>query len=363
MRSSNRVGALALTARRGVALPMVILIMVLLTLSLTAAFTLNSTELRVVDDQQEQLEAFALAESGRERYLAERASFGLTGEPAASESVRVVLSNGYADVVVRRMRASTPTVPGFYSLQSRGVRTVSRRAGVPPAQRTVGQFLMWQVGSMNIHAAWTSLTGLHKNGGSGTLSGVDGCAAMPNVSGVAVPTSPGYTQNGGSSVPTGTPPIKDLGPQPASDDSANIDWAGIVNGSVLTPTITIPGQAWPSFADPNFWPVIKVNGDFTLPGDGRGVLIVTGGLTISGNRSWDGVLMVGDNLTSNGNNDVNGAVVSGLNRKLGAVLPQGDVGNGNKTFRYNSCNVQRALSSLSALVEYRNAWADNWASY
>jgi hypothetical protein len=342
---------------------MVILIMVLLTVSMTAAFTLNSNEIRVVDDHQEQLEAFALAESGRERYLAERASFGFTGEPAASESVRVVLTNGYADVVVRRMRAATPALHGLYSLESRGVRTVSRRPGVPPAQRTVGQFLMWQIGSMNVHAAWTSLTGLRKNGGSGTLSGADACGAMPNVSGVAVPASPGYTQNGGSSVPSGTPPIKNLGPQPSSDDSAKVDWNGIVNGNVLTPNITIPGQAWPSFADPNYWPIIKVNGDFTLPGDGRGVLIVTGGLTISGSRSWDGVLMVGGNLTSNGNNTVSGAVVSGLNRKLGATLPQGDVGNGNKTYRYDSCKVARALQSLSALVEYRNAWSDNWASY
>jgi hypothetical protein len=352
-----------LVARRGVALPMVILIMVLLAVSLTAAFTLNSTEIRVVDDQQEQLEAFALAESGRERYLAERASFGFAGEPAVSESVRVVLANGYADVVVRRMRASTPTVSGLYSLQSRGVRTVSRRAGVPPAQRAVGQFLMWQIGSMNVHAAWTSLSGLHKNGGSGTLSGADMCGVKPNVSGVAVPSSPGYTQNGGSSVPSGTPPIKNLGPQPASDDSVNVDWAGIVAGGVLTPNITIPGQGWPSFADPNYWPIIKVNGDFTLPGDGRGVLIVTGGLTISGNRHWDGVLMIGNNLTSNGNNGVDGTVVTGLNRKLGQVVPQGDVGNGTKTYRYNSCHVARALQSLSALVEYRNAWADNWASY
>ncbi len=110
-------------------------------------------------------------------------------------------------------------------------------------------------------------------------------------------------------------------------------------------------------------PIIKVNGDFTLPGDGRGVLIVTGGLTISGNRHWDGVLMVGNNLTSNGNNGVDGTVVTGLNRKLGQIVPQGDVGNGTKTYRYNSCHGARALQSLSALVEYRNAWADNWASY
>jgi hypothetical protein len=352
-----------LGARRGAAMPLVILVMVLLTVSLTAAFTLNSNEIRVVDNHQEQLEAFALAESGRERFLSDRAAFGFTGEPAASESARVVMPDGYADVLITRLRASTLTTNGFYSLRSRGVRTVARRGGVPVAERTVGQFLMWRVGSMNVHAAWTSLSGLHKNGASGTLSGVDMCGAMPNVSGVAVPTSPGYTQNGGSSVPTGTPPIKNLGPQPASDDSVNVDWEGIVNGGVLTPTITIPGQSWPSFADPNYWPIIKVNGDFTLPGDGRGVLIVTGGLTISGARHWDGVLMVGNNITSNGNNGVDGSVVTGLNRKLGMPVPKADVGNGTKTYRYNSCNVARALAPLSALMEYRNAWSDNWAAY
>jgi hypothetical protein len=344
-------------------MPLVILVMVLLTVSLTAAFTLNSNELRVVDNHQEQLEAFALAESGRERYLSDRAAFGFTGAPAASESARVVMADGYADVVITRLRPSTLTTNGFYALRSRGVRTVARRGGVPVAERTVGQFVMWRVGSMNVHAAWTSLSGLHKNGGSGTLSGVDMCGGMPNVSGVAVPASPGYTQNGGSSVPSGTPPIKNLGPQPASDDSVNVDWAGIVGGSALTPTITIPGQAWPSFADPNYWPIIKVNGDFSLPGDGRGVLIVTGSLTISGARHWDGVLMVGNNITSNGNNGVDGSVVTGLNRKLGLPVPQGDVGNGTKTYRYDSCKVARALAPLSALVEYQNAWSDNWASY
>jgi hypothetical protein len=351
-------------ARRGAALPVVILLMVILALSLTAAFTLNSNEMRTVDDQQESLEAFALAESGRERYLVDRAAFGFVGEPAASESLRIVMTGGYADVVVTRLRPSAGGIVGLYALRSRGVRTGARRPGVPAATRTVGQLFKWERGMMNVPGAWTSLSGLRKNGGSGMLSGVDECGVLPAVAGVAVSTPPGYTQSGGASVPTGSPPIKNLGAQPAANDSVRIDWAGIVNGTnSLTPTLTIPPAAWPSFADTTYWPIIKVNGDFSLPGDGRGVLIVTGNMTISGSRSWNGVLLVGGGMTSNGNNTVRGATISGLNAKLGLPVPEGDVGNGNKTYRYNSCLVQRALNQFQGLVPLDNAWADNWASY
>ena len=113
-------------SRRGAALPVVILLMVILALSLTAAFTLNANEQRSVDNQDEQVAAFALAESGRERYLQDRASFGFVGEPAATESIRVVQPAGYADVVVTRMRVSFGGIPGLYALRSTGVRVNPR---------------------------------------------------------------------------------------------------------------------------------------------------------------------------------------------------------------------------------------------
>jgi Tfp pilus assembly protein PilX len=350
-------------SRRGAALPVVILLMVILALSLTAAFTLNSNEMRSVDNQQEQVDAFALAESGRERYLQDRGSFGFLGEPAASESIRVVQAGGYADVVVTRMRQSAGGTPGLYALRSTGVRTNSRMADVPAATRTVGQIFKWENGMMNAPGAWTSLSGIRKSGGSGVISGVDECAMQPSVAGVAVPNSPGYTQTGGSSVPAGTPPIKDHGPQPASHDSVHIDWAGVVAGTSLTPTLTIPPASWPSFADTSYWPIIKVVGDFSLPGDGRGVLIVTGNFSVNGSRSWKGVLLVGGMLTSSGNTDIRGVAVTGLNTKLGMVVPESDLGSGTKTFRYNSCLMQRALRPFAGLVPMDNAWADNWASY
>lgn len=350
-------------ARRGAALPVVLLLMVILTISLTASFTLNDAEIRVVDDHKEQLDAFVLAESGRERYLADRAAFGLTGPPAAAESIRVNLDGGYADVVLTRVRTPSALEPTVYVLRSRGVRTISTRYNVPPASRTVAEYVMWQDTTVNTLAAWTSLSGLLKNGGSGTLSGVDGCGVSPTVSGVAVPNTPGYMQSGGSSVPAGNPPINYMGTQEQSNNSVNIDWESIKAGTALTPTVEIPGDMWPSFADPNYWPTIKVNGNYTLPTDGRGLLIVTGSLTVDGSQVWDGVILVGQTLTSNGSNTVNGAVISGLDLKLGIPVPASDLGNGTKTYQYNSCNVKKALGGLGGFISYRNAWADNWPSY
>lgn len=352
--------------RPGAALPVVILLMTILALSLTAAFTINSNEMRSVDNQEEQVAAFALAESGRERYLEDRASFGFVGEPAVSESIRVVQPGGYADVVVTRLRASFGGIPGLYALRSTGVRTVPRMAGVPAATRTVGQIFKWETGNMAIPGAWTSLSGIHKNGGAGTIDGVDECGALPAVAGVAVPTTPGYTQSGGTSVPTGNPPIRDLGSPPASNDSARVDWAGVLAGDSMEPDITVPPDMFPpasAFTDPSYWPIIKVTGDLSLPNSGRGVLIVSGNFTINGGQTWDGVLLVGGTVTSNGTTTVRGATISGLNMQLGMAVPESDLANGTKTFRYNSCIVARALEPYSGLVPLDNAWTDNWASY
>jgi hypothetical protein len=86
-------------------------------------------------------------------------------------------------------------------------------------------------------------------------------------------------------------------------------------------------------------------------------------LTISGSKSWDGVILVGQTLTSNGNNTVSGAVVTGLNLQLGEAVPESDVGNGNKTYRYDSCNVASAMSSQSKVRVLTNTWFDGWARY
>ena len=352
-------------SRRGVALPMALLVLVVLTILLAAGFAALSSERRVHANDEAALDAFTLAETGLEVFIAKRDSFGFTAAPPTlSESTRIALGGGYADVILKRIRNDTLAGRYGYAVRSHGVSTLAALSGTPQAERTVAEYAVWQTGSMNVLAGWTSLSGLHKNGSSSMGSGADQCGKQPAMPGVAVPGNPGYTQNGGPLAPQGNPPVDTVAPTSTQmADSVKIDWAGLSGGTALTPDITIPPGAWPSFSNPNYWPTILVKGDFALPGNGQGTLIVTGGLTISGNITWDGVLLVGDNLTSNGNNAVNGATVTGLNVKLGATLPQGDIGNGTKSFNYNSCNIAKAMAGMGQLVGYSNAWVDNWPTY
>lgn len=354
-----------LAGERGVGLPMVLFTVVVLTILVAAGFAAMSSERRVQANDEATLDAFSLAETGLELFVAKRDSFGFTAAPpAVSESTRITLKSGYADVVLARIRTDTVTGRYGYALRSHGVNTVAALSGTPQAERTVAEYAVWQTGTMSVLAGWSSLSGLHKNGASSMGSGVDQCGKRPAVAGVAVPTNPGYTQNGGGLAPQGNPPVLDVAPTPGQmADSVKIDWAGITSGTALTPDITIPPGSWPSFSNPNYWPTIVVNGNWTLPGSGQGTLIVTGSLTISGSITWNGVLLVGDNLTSNGNNSVNGATVTGLNVMLGSSLPQGDVGNGTKSYNYNSCNIAQAMGKWGQLVGYSNAWVDNWPTY
>jgi hypothetical protein len=223
--------------------------------------------------------------------------------------------------------------------------------------RTVAQYVLWEPAPMQVLAGWTALSGLQKNGAAGTIGGIDLCADSNAVAGVVVPVNPGYA---GKVVEVGNPPIDSVAP-----DSVAIDWNGIVNQGAITPTITIPGGSFPTaamFADTTYYPIIRINGDYTLPTSGQGMLIVTGNLTISGSTTWSGVLLVGGDITSNGNNGVQGATVSGLNVKLGTYVPS-STANGTKQYNYNSCEVAKATTTMGALVTLRNTWVDNWVEY
>ena len=359
------------TDERGVALLMAIFIVATLTMTLAAAFMMISSERRVIENTVAQVDAFTMAEHGLELFLVKRDSFGFTAiPPAVYESTRVNLTGGYADVVLERIRPSVSGSPELYLIRSHGAQTGLQLSGTPLAERVVAQYAVWTTGTMEVRAALVGLTGIHKNGGSGSFDGTDQCGVEGALAGASVADPPGYTQSGGPPVPTGSPPVEDMDGYTGAADSVNIDWEGIVNGTALTPDLTIPGDAWPSFGNPSYWPVIMVNGDFNLPGDGRGTLIVTGALTIDGSKDWDGIILVGDWYMGDGNQTINGAMITGLNVKLGgnpdsaaAAIGQNTIGNGTKGIYYNSCMVASAVAAFNGLSTYSNAWTDNWPTY
>ncbi len=355
--------------RRGATLPLAILVIALLSVAAIAGLTRVSSERGVNGNLQAESDAFSLAQAGLERYMAV-----VAGVPAVTLDTTITsLPGGTAAVQVRRLRAAAGGLPALYVIRSHGSSTGSIRTDhrTPTAERSVAQFAIWRPGTMQVPAAWTSITGLNKNGGSGTISGVDQCGIVPAVAGVAVPTTavdggPGYDQNGGSSVPSGTPNIA----YPAADDDAfaplvPIDWDGIVNNGALTPNYNLTSTSgWPStFTN---WPIIMVTAASVSLGpgqSGQGLIVATGNITLNGSFSWNGIILAGGIVTSNGNQTIQGAIMSGLNVKLGVAVPTSDVGNGNKTVRYNSCHVSSALQNLGSLVAIQNAWADNWSTW
>ena len=361
------------TDRRGFALPAAVLVIAVLTIMVAGGFSIVSAERRSVADQKSQISAFRIAEQGLEIYLVRRDSLlsgvaGYTKVPGAKDSVRITVTGGYADVSLTRLRPPRGSQSGLYVVRSKGTETVGAYAGTPQAVRTVAQYVLWEPAPMQVLAGWTAMSGLQVNGGAATLGGIDMCGENASVAGVMVNPNPGYE---GKDVAVGNPPIDTI-PAP---DSVEIDWDGIVNHNLVEATITLPGGSWPgallqqSYDDTTkkYYPIIRVNGDFDLLTSGTGMLIVTGNLTISGNKGWRGVILVGGVLVSNGNNaviggGVQGAVISGLNEKLGMFVDN-SIANGNKLYGYNSCEVARATTPMGALVTLRNTWVDNWVEY
>jgi hypothetical protein len=287
---------------------------------------------------------------------------GYTKVPGAKDSVRIAMTGGYADVSLTRLRPVIGSQSGLYVVRSKGVETVGAYAGTPQGVRTVAQYVLWEPAPMQVLAGWTALSGIQKNGGAGTLGGIDLCGDSAAVAGVAVPVNPGYS---GKTVAVGDPPVDTVAPEEVS-----IDWNAIVNQNMIEAQFVFPGATWPTaameaaFADDNsiYYPIVRVNGDFSLPSSGKGMLIITGHLTLNGSVGWKGVILVGGDITSNGNNGIQGATVSGLNVKLGTYVPSATA-NGTKQYNYNSCEVAKATTSMGALVTLRNTWVDNWVEY
>jgi hypothetical protein len=380
MTDANR--ATLIGNRRGIALPLVLLLTVLLTISISAGFMLASNEHQVGTDHDAQIKAFAVAQQGVERYLTD-----VTTLPTTFPDVRTItVAGGTATVTLRQVRAAGSGFSAIYAVTSVGDATsknLRRSASTPVAERSISQFVTWQSASITANAAWTSLSGLSKNGNSGTASGINsadpttGCAGAGDViAGIAVPNAL-FSQAGGSSnwidgnpddnpAYLGTP-----GPTGTAVDAIGVDWAGILAGAIapdftLSRVVTPNTGAWPTTAQFANWPVVLVKGNITNADNvsaGLGTLVVTGNADLS-NFIWHGVVLVGGTLTMSGSQgQIWGTAISGLNIQLGQTVVPSAVGNGNIVAQYNSCDIAKALLKLGGWHRVQNTWADNWPTY
>jgi hypothetical protein len=374
---------LRLANRKGFALPMSILVIAVLTAAIAAAFTSTNAEFTTNAAQRSENRAYNLAETGLEQFMVLRSTAGFCdhcGDPLAvdSEWTRVRLPGGYADVVAIKIKPGVdPTTPAIYFIRSKGVDTTIKLSSAMAvnAEHTVGIYAKWITATMKVSAAWTSLSGLQKNG-TGTIDGRDACGKMPDVAG-AQTINGDFQNNGLASVFYGNPPVDTSKTFAQLAAQNQIDWNAIINQNSMVPDITIPDQPFPDAAtfaaDTNYWPVIRVktNG-YRLPNAGRGIIIADSDFEVHGSNMWSGILLVGGALTSDGNNTTWGATLSGLNYLLGGTptisisgKPDADdaAANGQKTYVYDSCSVALASQRMRKYISIPNSWMDNLASW
>ena len=384
--------------RTGFALPMALLVMMVLTAGIAAGFYATSGETVTNAAERGENRAYNIAVAGLEQFLSLRNSSGFCSDtthtpvscladptaPAAdSEWARMRANGGYADVKAVLVRKYvTDSQPALFFVRSVGVDT-SRSAvtaatrGVYPT-RAVGVYATWTTAVVNVEGAWFALDGLTKNGNSGSIDGHDQCTAAQGggkttVAGAVVPG--GGQFSGSTGAFTGSPALDTTQTFATLQAQDKLDWAGIIGGSIPA-DYTIPGQSFPSAAwfaaDTTRWPIIRIHSNsYTLPNQGRGMIIADSDFTISGSNMWDGVVLIGGSLTSNGNNTTAGATLSGLNYLLpGASQPICDANhpqfcssdnstaNGQKTYVYNSCKVAKASQGLRSYRVLTNTWND-----
>jgi hypothetical protein len=144
--------------REGFAIPTAILVILVMTASIAAGFTLVMAEKRSVDDQKAQVTAFEIAEQGLELFIARRDSLGFTTKPpGAGDTVHIVLPGGYADVAMNAIRFPVGTLNGLYVIRSRGTQTAGVYAGTPQGVRTVAEYALWKPASLQLLGGWTSI--------------------------------------------------------------------------------------------------------------------------------------------------------------------------------------------------------------
>jgi hypothetical protein len=360
--------------RAGFALPMAVLVIGFITAGVIAAFSRTTAEVRIVDNQRTQTTAYAVAQAGLERYIAR-------GRITPSDTT-MVLTGGTARVRLTLMKpAFTSRDTALYLIRSEAVTAGGN--GIPQGRRTVTTFAYRLVGQMQVLAAWTSLSGVHKNGTAGDISGRDYCNT-DTIPGLMVPTGT-FTYNGGrmDQMLVGDPPLVEAGSRADLQAKVKIDWPNIANptapalaadyiycvpGSIGYDSRWGPCTGWPPvsvWTNPSFWPTIVVNGTLnSIPNNfSRGTLIVTGDLNLGMGDKFEGIVLVGNRIDDSGSGEIRGAVLTGLDALLGKYVQQSSKADGTKDYLYDSCAVQNAADNHMRLVQISGSWSDNWATW
>ena len=369
--------------RRGFALPLAILALALMTATVVAAYSATSAETVANNAMRSQERALQLAQTGLQQFYVRRSEAGFCSNCASDPSVadsewtRVTLPGGYADIVAmrQRQRFSTLNISAVYFVRSTGVDTGVKLSGAGNAvyaKRTIGQYATWGTTPVRVMGGLTSFNGLRNNatGGGERIDGDDACGAGVSVPGAVVPR--GGLYGGTGNLPGGSIPVDSTKTLDSLKTLIGIDWHGIIVNNAIPADLTIPGSAFPSalafaLGGSTYWPVIRLKNSYTLPNDGKGLIIADSNLVIPAGVDWDGIILVGGAISVAGTGILEGVVITGLNRMLSTTANpydftgRRDTVSSTKRIRYNSCDVGDTADKLKIYFAMTNTWIDNVA--
>ena len=357
-RSAGAVPAIR-RARRGTALVLVLVAMIVLTVLSTGAILGSMAELRAAHNEQMVQRALAVAEYGLNQQVANWTTARNQLANGAIDSSKVVVAVGdTASVAVMRLNSRS-----FWVVS---IGRTKGGSGRLEAQRQVSMLVSVSSASLRAPATITSY-GPTSVKGSANITGVNTnppgwgtCASSNDTLAISVnPATTLFVQkpstqavNGSSSTDPNAGNLSTYNTFGSESWGSLIGKANVLaNGANPSPsgtstTCTTTSTNW---GEPlrsasyvagctNYFPIVYASGSLSISGGrGQGVLMVEGDLTINGNFSYNGLILVKGDLRANGTLDV-----------FGAVLTQGATDIlGNANFSYSSCAVSSAFAGLS----------------
>jgi Tfp pilus assembly protein PilX len=348
-----------------------LLVMTLLTVLLTAAFVMISAESRTTGSAYESSRSLNLAQAGLQSYFA--SSHNLT---SGKDSTDYTFPGGYARVVARRLRDSTATIGPLWIVYSAGVDTTRSLTTAGGAQRVVAQLAYLSRGTLPTRAAMVAANGVQMQG-SGARSPIDGTNFNASVTGCTQVGTAGDTTGlfiyyGGlnpnaNNPPKGKPEIDSVATISAVIDSTHIDWVKLVNGE-FTPDFYNQLPAGP-YPNTNYQTYYYPSADVTIPANWyRGLLVVSGDVTLASSAHWDGVIVAGGklNIPSGGSPSytIHGTIITGLNEALGQSVNRNQLQRaGSGLIEWDWCYARSAINSLGFLTPIRGTYTDTWDTY
>ncbi len=358
---------------RGVALPLTIFVIAILTLMLGATFTRAATEHRIAAGSKWALDALFVAQAGLEKYFGQ--DFTAFDRPLSGDSMLLDVPGGWAWVVPNVLITPADTMYDFrYIIRSTGYVDDPSQPGNPLARHTVAQFADWQKAWLEApRAALIAANGLDVDppifkvmfdGRDRPNALCAGDPLLPDGFGARLPAS-SHNDDLDDARFNGSPDTLQLGTRQSVAQLVNIDWAAIRSGAF------IPDYTSPQNGLTGDFPSQLVAGNYYESNDhfeGEGLLIVTGNLRVSDSRDhwyWRGVILVGGDAEFESDTTyIYGRVITGLNFLTGGSPGDTEIeATQLADIRFDSCNIRKSLRSLQGFVPLQNTWIDNWATF